>query len=100
MTSHILNLRMRYIMAQQKISTMNLCDAKAHFSEVVRRVEKGESITILKHHVPVMRLIPVLEEKKHKYTKAEAIEQILALGKMNSLDGLTVQELRDEGRKY
>ena len=87
-------------MAQHKISTMNLCDAKARFSEVARRVESGESITILKHHVPVMQLIPIVQEKKHKYTKREAIERILELGKMNSLDGLTVQELRAEGRKY
>jgi len=87
-------------MAQQNITTMNLCDAKTHFSEVARRVEKGESITILKHHVPIMRLVPIAAEKKTKYTTQEVIEQILELGKQNSLNGLTIQELRDEGRKY
>jgi len=50
--------------------------------------------------VPVMQLIPIVQEKKSKYTKKEAIERILELGRMNSLDGLTIQELRDEGRKY
>ena len=87
-------------MEQHKITTMNLCDAKARFSEVARRVENGESITILKHQVPVMQLIPISAEKKPKYTKREAIDGILALGKLNSLGGLTIQELRDEGRKY
>lgn len=66
----------------------------------------SESISILKNHDSVMeKYLEYIEEcltldKKHKYTKREAIEQILEMRKENNLGGLTIKELRDEGKKY
>ena len=69
---------------QNKTNIMSLFDVKSHFCDVVRRVENGESITILKHNVPVACIGPMTEVKKPKYTKREAIEKgiIDAKGKM------------------
>ncbi|MEN2708870.1 type II toxin-antitoxin system Phd/YefM family antitoxin [Sphingomonas sp. NPDC092331] len=43
---------------------INLADAKAHLSEIVDRVEAGESIEIVRRGKPAARLIPPLPEKK------------------------------------
>lgn len=91
-------------MAQRAIhngdNTMSLFEAKSHFCEVIRRAEHGESTTILKHNIPVAFIGPIAEIKKSKYTKREAIDGILALREGNRLDGITIKELIEEGRKY
>jgi prevent-host-death family protein len=43
---------------------INLADAKARLSEIVDRVEAGESIEIVRRGKPAARLIPPLPEKK------------------------------------
>ena len=42
---------------------MNIQEAKAQFSRLLRRVALGEEITIAKRRVPVARLIPMPPEK-------------------------------------
>lgn len=37
----------------------SITDAKAHFSALIRRVEKGEEVTIGKAGKPVAKLVPV-----------------------------------------
>lgn len=91
-------------MAQKAIrnmdNTMSVFEAKSHFCEVIRRAEHGEGTTILKHNIPVAFIAPIVETKKSKYTKREAIDGILAMREGNSLDGITIKELIEEGRKY
>jgi prevent-host-death family protein len=43
---------------------INLADAKARLSEIVDRVEAGESIEIVRRGKPAARLVPPLPEKK------------------------------------
>ena len=43
---------------------INLADAKARLSEIVDRVEAGESIEITRRGKPAARLVPPLPEKK------------------------------------
>ena len=43
---------------------INLADAKARLSEIVDRVEAGESIEITRRGKPVARLTPTTPEKK------------------------------------
>ena len=81
-------------------NTMSLFEAKAHFCEVIRRAEHGESTTILKHNIPVAFVTPIVQVKKPQYTKREAIDSMLAMRKGNSLGGITIKELIEEGRKY
>ncbi|RYY23772.1 MAG: type II toxin-antitoxin system prevent-host-death family antitoxin [Sphingomonadales bacterium] len=43
---------------------INLADAKARLSEIVDRVEAGESIEIVRRGKPAARLVPPIPEKK------------------------------------
>jgi prevent-host-death family protein len=46
------------------MDTINLADAKAHLSELVDRVEAGESIDITRRGKPVARLTAVVQPRK------------------------------------
>jgi prevent-host-death family protein len=41
------------------MATVNVYEAKSHFSELISRAEAGEDIVIARHGRPVVRLIPV-----------------------------------------
>jgi prevent-host-death family protein len=41
------------------MSTVNLADAKAHLSELIERVEAGESVEITRAGKPVARIVPI-----------------------------------------
>ena len=78
------------------METVGAYEAKTHFSKLLARVAKGESITIEKHGVPVAVLRPAntIESKP----SSEVIEELLKLGKKYSLNGLTIRELIEDGR--
>lgn len=44
----------------------SITDAKAHFSALIRRVEKGEEVTIGKAGKPVAKLVPVASESRER----------------------------------
>ena len=46
------------------MDTVNLADAKAHLSELVDRVEAGDTIDITRRGKPVARLMPVARARK------------------------------------
>jgi prevent-host-death family protein len=46
------------------VNTINLADAKAHFSELVDRVAAGDSVDILRRGKAVARLAPVDRPRK------------------------------------
>lgn len=45
--------------------TMGAFEAKTHLSELLNRVEAGESVTITKHGRPVAQLVPIVERSIH-----------------------------------
>jgi prevent-host-death family protein len=73
-------------------------EAKTHLPRLLERVRQGESITITKHGTPVARLVPV-EKPARRRTVSEAIEEIRRFRKSHRLDGLTIRELIEEGRR-
>ncbi len=73
-------------------------EAKTHLPRLLNEVEQGESITITRHGRPVARLVPVPEARKRSV--ADAIAAIEEFRKGNRLDGITIRELIDEGRRY
>ncbi len=73
-------------------------EAKTHLPRLLERVRKGERITITKHGTPVAMLVPV-EQTGRQRTVAETIEEILEFRKHHKLDGLTIRQLIDEGRR-
>ncbi len=77
---------------------LGVYDAKTHLARLLDEVEKGESITITRHGRPVARLVPVPGRRKRSV--AETIAAIRESRKGNRLDGLTVRELIEEGRRH
>lgn len=45
------------------MKTYNIAEAKAHFSELVKRALLGEEIVIARDNKPLLRLMPVAEER-------------------------------------
>ena len=78
--------------------TIGAYEAKTHLSRLLDRVSGGETITITKHGVPVALLVPV--EPRPQRSIEEAIAAIREARKGNRLDGLTVRQLIEEGRRF
>lgn len=45
------------------MKSMNVSDAKSHFSSLVDAVEKGTTILICRRNLPVAQIAPVVREK-------------------------------------
>ncbi len=72
-------------------------EAKTHLPRLLDEVAKGETITITKHGVPVAVLRPVTRERAVR--TREAITGLRAFRQRHPLDGLTIRQLIDEGRR-
>jgi prevent-host-death family protein len=71
-------------------------DAKTHLPKLLDEVEHGETIEITRHGKPVARIVPI---SKPKRTPAEVIADIREARKGVRLNGLTIKELVEEGRR-
>ena len=79
-------------------NTVGAYEAKTHLSELLKKVEAGEEITITKHGAPVARLVPVKKEVRPE-ERVAAIDRIQKLAAGLSLGGLKVKDLIREGRR-
>jgi prevent-host-death family protein len=79
------------------MQTVSTYEAKTHLSKLLDRVEHGEHITILRHGVPVAELRPV--EKASRMSVKEAIAAMQEFRKGRKLEGITIREMIDEGRR-
>lgn len=70
--------------------------AKTKLAEVLREVETGEHFVITRHGAPVAELSPVRRQRR---SFDEVVAEMDALRVDCRLDGLTIQQLRDEGRR-
>ena len=70
--------------------------AKTHFSTLLERVAKGETIEITRRGKLVARLVPVPDIDRAR--AQAAVERLRELRKDVSLGGLSIKELKDEGR--
>jgi len=85
-------------MGENHGDTIGAYDARAHFAELLERVQRGDEITITRHGAPVARLVPI-----HKTATAaerqSAIAAMRRLAARNHLDGLRIKDLIAEGRR-
>jgi prevent-host-death family protein len=79
------------------MDTVGAFEAKTKFASLLKRVAGGESVTITRHGTPVARLVPV-GPVADREKRAEAIRRIKELAKRNTLGGLSLKELIEEGR--
>ena len=80
------------------MASVGAYEAKTKLSELLKRVEQGEHITITKHGTPVAVLVPVGRYPRRDV--AQTIAEIKESAKGNSLKGMSLQELIDEGRRH
>ncbi len=79
------------------MNAISLADAKARLSELLDRVEAGESIEITRRGKPAARLVPV--ERKLKKIDVAALERMVAgLTPQAESAGKFIREMRDTDR--
>jgi prevent-host-death family protein len=79
------------------METVGAYEAKTHLTELLKRVAKGERITITKHGIPVATLQPADSAKKGPVR--EVIDQLKRFRGGHRLDGQSIREMIEEGRR-
>lgn len=71
-------------------------EAKTKFANLLERIGQGDSFIITKHDRPVARLVAYDDGKDTR--RADAVAAMRALRIRYELKGMSIQELREEGR--
>ncbi|MCY4574044.1 MAG: type II toxin-antitoxin system prevent-host-death family antitoxin [Gemmatimonadetes bacterium] len=80
------------------MSRIGAFEAKTHLPRLLRRVQAGERFVITRHDRPIAELIPfrAVDEAKVR----AAIEDLKDFQRKHTLDGLSIREMIEEGRKH
>ena len=81
------------------MKTVGLYDAKTHFSELLREVENGETVTVTRHGVAIARIMPIQEVASDA---SSVIDDLLRFTEEHDIrlgGGITIRELIEEGRR-
>ena len=81
------------------METVGSFEAKTHLPQLLERVANGEEFTITKHGKPVARLVPTQVAKPRPDVRA-AVEAMKQFRKGQSLGGLSIREMIEEGRRF
>lgn len=73
-------------------------EAKTNLPQLLKRVQAGERFVITRHNHPVAELIPFRERDRGRVR--DAIDELKAFQKTHRLDGLSVRQMIEEGRRY
>lgn len=79
------------------METVGAYEAKTHLPKLLERVLKGERIIITKHGVPVAVLQPP-DPQKNVDTES-VIAELRKFRDKHSLEGLSIREMIEEGRR-
>ena len=80
------------------MSEIGVFEAKTHLPRLLQRVQAGERFIITRHNLPVAELIPYRPRDSEKIRAA--IAAMKSFQQTHSLNGLTVREMIEEGRKF
>jgi prevent-host-death family protein len=72
-------------------------EAKTHLAALLDAVSAGEQITITRHGRPVARLVPATSGPPSSV--AATIERLRHFCQGQTLEGLSISDLRDQGRR-
>ena len=81
------------------MTTVGAFEAKTHFSQLLDKVARGESITITRHGEPVAQLVPALPARDPHALEA-LVKEIKRTRKGRSLGKLTIKDLVHDRHKY
>jgi len=79
------------------MNTIGASEAEAHFSSLLERVAQGEEIVITRHGTPVARLAPVAGGRREQVRTT--IARLREFSKGQTLGGLSIRKLREQGRR-
>jgi prevent-host-death family protein len=79
------------------MDTVGTFEAKTHLTRLLDRVAAGEQITITRHGNPIARLVPVRVTGSRQLR--ETIARLKEFGKGQTLGGLKVKDMINEGRR-
>lgn len=78
------------------MSEMSVAQAKAHLSEILDRVEAGETVTITRRGRPVARVSGIVARKKPiDFDALRRFRESMPMSERSSAD--IIREMRDEG---
>jgi prevent-host-death family protein len=80
------------------MSSVGSYEAKTRLPELLKRTAKGERITITKHGVSVAVLVPARSLKKRNI--GDLIQEIREFRRGHTLEGMSLREMIDEGRRF
>ena len=80
------------------MTTVGAYEAKTHLSELLMRVEKGESIVITRHGTPIAELRPVAGRDSEAI--ATAISNLQDFRSRHSVGADEVREMITDGRRH
>jgi len=83
-------------MSHESHEQVSAFDAKTHLSELIRKVEEGQSFTITRRGAPVAHLEPVQQGGNEVHALLAGFRDVRQRIKGN----VDIRELIDEGRKY
>jgi prevent-host-death family protein len=89
--------------APRELREVQASVAKAHFSQLLDEVERGQNFVILRHGRPVARLTPDPDGRQRRTTEAIANIKRLAKERAAEFGPVTVEEIISsihEGHKY
>ena len=72
-------------------------EAKTHLPSLLERAHRGERIVITRHGARYAVLAPA--EPNPELPVCEAVQAMAEFGKGHSLDGITIRQMIDEGRR-
>jgi prevent-host-death family protein len=78
--------------------TVGSFEAKNTFGSLLNLVESGEEVTITRHGKPVARMVAPIVSRDREAAR-QAAERIRLRSKTMTLDGLSIRDLIDDGRK-
>jgi len=74
-------------------------EAKTHLSQLLDEVAAGETVTITRRGEPVARLVPPSDDRPDANAAVDALEAFQR-GANITLDGASIRELIEEGRRH
>jgi len=77
--------------------TVGMSEAETQLTSLLEKVAQGELITITKQGVPVARIVPVVGQSGNNLQ--QVIHDIKESRKGRRLDGLSIRQMIEEGRR-
>jgi prevent-host-death family protein len=81
------------------MKTVGAYEAKTHFSELLRDVENGETVTVTRHGVAVAQIVPIQKSSRDAASVIEEFRRFREEHDVRLGGGITIRELIEEGRR-